>query len=494
MSRASKLFGNEPVINRVPDAVNLQGYPAFNLDIKEKYVKMLLTNTMGNTFYVKQKDLIKESEAIHTEMLASDPDFAAKALVYARNDGYMRLQPIYGLAMLSKVNVSLFKSIFNDIIRTPNDLFDFFAIRGSGGRAVKTAVSNWFATKMSQYWAIKYGANKGSKDSLDMKHALILFHPKGGNNDMYNYLMQRETNLSELDQIRIFEQLKKATSDDEKVRLISEGRIPHEVATSFAGNSKVVWSAIVPQMPVMALLKNLHAIEDHDAAESNKQFIVSTLSNPDIIAKSKILPYRFLEAEKHVSKSWIKDALRSALNLSFVNIPDIAGRTATFVDRSGSMRGNNMITAAIFGVAVTMKADDGRLITFDTSVNDVYVSKQDSLLTQAQRIQPGAATDTGLPFELITNEKAFYDTIVLITDGEQNRGTDAHIAFAKYRKEVNKNVKLFVIDISTGGVNLFDTNDKNIYFITGWSDQVLNYISIASKGWGTMIHDIETAE
>ena len=45
-------------------------------------------------------------------MALKDPAFMARAIVYARREGLMRLQPIVGLAYLAKADRALFRRIF----------------------------------------------------------------------------------------------------------------------------------------------------------------------------------------------------------------------------------------------------------------------------------------------------------------------------------------------------------------------------------------------
>ena len=78
--------------------VNREGFPAFKRDWKEQYLQMLLTNTMSSTFYASANELCKNALDLHRYAADEDPFFMAKALVYARNEGFMRLQPLVGLA------------------------------------------------------------------------------------------------------------------------------------------------------------------------------------------------------------------------------------------------------------------------------------------------------------------------------------------------------------------------------------------------------------
>jgi 60 kDa SS-A/Ro ribonucleoprotein len=392
----------------------------------------------------------------------------------------------------------LFKSIFDKVILTPNDLNDFITIRGKKvGRAVKTAVSNWLINKTSEYWAIKYGADK--KEGFALRDIVRLFHPVGNSaenmNDLFRYLINKDYNDEALPQIRAFKALKSAKTVEEKVAAITEGRLPHEVVTPFA-NDKAIWEALVPQMPIFAMLKNMATIERHDAGKANKEFIQKLFSDPQRISKSKILPYRFMEAEKQVSTAWMKDSLRDALELSFVNLPEIEGSTAVFLDISGSMGGGYghpevLPKAAIFAVALMKKIDDGKLVLFETFTHPMVVSKRDSLLTQAQKIRVQGGTDISRPFDEILQAREKFDNIILITDEQQNQGASVYKTFAQYQAKVNKNTKLFVIDVNAYRNAAFSVNHPNVYYIFGWSDKALDFISYMSKDATGMVKMIE---
>lgn len=525
MSRATNLF-QKPKRSIHAPTVNRDGFPAWLRSIEEQYVQTLVANTFGNTFYADETALIREAEQIHDAMLAKDTAFAAKALVYARQRGYMRTQPIYGLAKLFGVDGERAEAIFGRIIRTPNDLRDFAVMIGAlrngsqGGRRIKRTVGNWLVQRMSEYWAIKYGS--GERKGYSLKDMLCSFHPnaRGKNLTLFDWIMERADFLTktgrirkafaaELPQIAAFERLKRATTTEEKVAAITEGKLPHEVATSFAGSDKEVWRAIFPQLPIFALLRNLATLERHGIMGVFRHPITKKLSDEEIIRKSMILPFRFAEAIHHVVDPHVRDALRDALEISLGNIPEIAGRTAVAVDISGSMgpgwwgsnqkgapRGGYVRVAALFGVALMKKANlNGRLFLFDTHLDEFRVSMRDSTFTQAERIQTRGGTNTSLPIRRLLQDREVVDNFIIITDEQQNTGDSFLDVVDKYRREVNKDVKVFVVDVSAYRSGMTpDTAKQNTFFIYGWSDKVLNFISLASQGWGDMVDVIRSGK
>ncbi len=484
---------------------SLQGYPAWVRPLEERFLQVLMTNTLGNTFYETKQGAIDQAEQVVGEMIKQDPYYAAKAIVYARNKGYMRTLPIYALARLSVSKPALAATIFDKVISTPNDLSDFTHMVGTmrtsnpktraanvregtptllpqPGRAMKEAGGKWLVKNLSEYWAVKYGADKSGGYSL--KDLIRIYHPKyGKSSHIIQYILGKGVPTE--GQIWHYERFKAASTPIEKAANVDAGRLPHEVTTAMAGDSPLIWSAIGKHMPILALLMNLATLERHKVIETLKDVIKARFTNPDIIAKSRILPFKFLKADEKVTTGWVKDALRDALDMAFVNLPEISGRTAIFLDVSGSMTGTNILTAAIFGISLAKKATDAEFYTFDTSLTKVGVSMRDSTLTQARNINPGGGTDTSLGLKHLLKEQKKVDNIILITDEQQNVGVPMYDLFYQYQQRINPEARLFIIDVSSYG-NALTPQDSHIYYIYGWSDHVLDFIGLSTQGWDNM--------
>lgn len=501
-TRIESLFGAK-TSKPTPTSVNRDGFPCYTRPLEEQLLQTLVTNTFGQTFYVDQKGMVEESAKVHAAAAASDVDFYAKALAYAREHAFMRSQPVYGLAMLAKLDGTLFERAFGKVIRTPKDLFDFVQVvraqRGNlGGRRIKRVVGQWLAAKLSAnpYWAIKYGADRDGGFSL--RDLIRLYHPKTGEpSSVVGYLLGSlvvNDGLVKLDrQIWAFEQLKVAQTDEDKIRWIAEGRLPHEVATSFAGKSRAVWSAIVPQLPIFALVRNLATLERHGVLDEHRDLIVDKLTNAEAVANSKMFPHRFLEASKHVRDPRVTDALRRAVDLAFESVPEIPGRTAVFLDISGSM-GGCIQQAALFALAAIKKAGgNGLLWLYDTQVDEFRFSLHDSLLSQAERIGVRGGTNTSLPMQRLLSRGERVDNILLITDEQQNTGTAFVTALDGYRRRVNGQAKCFVLNVAAYRDALVPESDTLTHYIYGWSDQALAFVGLAARGFGSMVDAVRAS-
>lgn len=496
MSRVKKVFS----VPQVPpaDTKNREGYDAYGRGIYEQFVQTLFCNSLGNTFYADSKTMLKEATKVHQDMLKEDKFFFADALPVARQEGFMRLQPIYALALLSSADPALFEKTFPGVVQIPSDLQDFMTIlnnlgRGQGGRAVKRTVANWMNDKMSEYWVIKYDGNARGYSLGDLVQTI---HPKPKNSfvsGLYGYLIGSDKiDLSEYKQLSAYQALKKATDPKEQVRLVREGRLPHEVVTGVTKMNPELWDALVQDMPIFATLRNLNALDRAGVLDKNRKIIEDRLTNPDILAKSKILPFRFLNAFNTVTKPWVKDALRMAVELAFNNLPSIDGRTAVFLDISGSMDGQELQIGSVFALALYKKTGgNGLFWLFNTRVRDGNPSLHDSILTQASKIHSSGGTDTGAPIRKLRLDKEVVDNIIMITDEQQNSGNSFFAELLQYRRSINPRVKTFIIDISGYRQAMVPKDDPNTFYIYGWSDQILSYISKASKGFGTIVDAIK---
>lgn len=500
MGRMAAIYSSSVI--PTPNTVNKENYPAYVRPLTERYLQCLLTNTVENRFYSTAKEQLQESDAIHNEMLKVDPSFAAKALVYARQNGYMRLQPIIGLAKLAKVDTELFKLIFPQVVLIPSDLQDFLTAihgqgRGEGGRAIKKSIEKWLNDKLSPYWVVKYN---GQGRGYSLTDIVKTTHPKAKDcfkNDLFRYLVKGYTKEMPIpDQIRWYENLKQATNDEDRINCIKQGRLPHEVVTGVVSNmTPALWEAILVDMPIFALLRNINTLDRAGVLDKNRDMITAKLTNKEAVSKSKILPFQLLKAYDAVKKSWVQDAIRIAVEYSVDNIPDIPGRSAILLDFSGSMNGEELQTGGIFAFSLYKKTKGNAIFwLFDESVEDPKPSMVDSVLTQASRLRARGGTDTGVGVKRLRFLHENVDNIIIITDEQQNTGSSFFKELTNYRKTVNKNVKAFVIDISsyqTGG--MVPPGDTLSYYIYGFSDQVLKFVSMAAKGFGDMVEHVKNS-
>lgn len=191
------------------------------------------------------------------------------------------------------------------------------------------------------------------------------------------------------------------------------------------------WEAVIPSMGYMALLRNLRNFQDARISVPTMQAVLAKLADPEQVAKSKQFPFRFLAAyQANKDTLQIAATLEAALEASLVNVPSLKGRTLILVDRSGSMftphggtQGlDRADTAAIFGSALALRAENADLVQFGDawrgpSFETVSFRKGQSVLPMLSKFKDMGGTDTR---GAVNGNFKGHDRIVLITDEQYN--------------------------------------------------------------------------
>lgn len=501
-----------------PTSVNKDGRPSYDDDIYHKVLQALLTNTIGNTFYSEEKDVLSQCKSLFTKMAKRDPVFFRKALQFARNDGNFKLYPIVGLEVLSTVNTEEFKRAFPKVILTPADLKDFMSIlehnkRGQGGRAIRKVAGD-LLRNISEYHVIKYG---GEGRGYSLKDLMRTVHPKPLSADqamLFRYICHGNSNknnpvsLIKFPQLNAYEKFKRAKTDEEKIRYILEGKLPFEVATSKGVSSKI-WNAIFKQMPLQTLIKNINTLDKFGLlVGANYDYLKTRLLDPVAIYKAGLLPRQWITAYNNISNTSVRTLLEAAVDYSFKCLPQIDGDTAVFLDVSGSMSGNNVETGAILGLSMHKNKTSGNSLfwMFNTQClipTDLTPDIPALKLINSVARHVGGGTNTGACVEELTRRKIRVNNIVLFTDEQQNSGRSFYKTLQEYKQKVNRNVRTFIVDVSPDSMGngrwgqigksskMAPVNEPNLWYIFGWTDQVLNFISLISRTGDSMVDKIK---
>lgn len=520
MSRAKELFGKQTTVT------NKDGYPAHRVSLREDYVQMVLTNTIGDTYYMDQRELFNQSMDLHKQMLTIDPAFMAKTAIYGRNNSMMRLQPIIATAFLSTLtDKKYFVSAFRAIINTPGDLIDFINVLGgirTGrglGRAVKREVNNYL-NRVDQYRALKYGGGNGAS-KWTLKDVIKACHPIPANKNqgmIFDYLVNG-TIYKPLDQVMCMEALKRLDPADPQyttqvTALVEQGRLPYEIVTGIVKPNTEIWEYLMKQMPIFALLRNLNTLDRANvfSKKENVSYVVSKLTDVQTIRNSKILPFRFVTAmDNFTGPVELSRALEKALDISLDNINIIPGDTAWFLDESGSMSGNYVKIGSILGIAGLKKSQNSMFFGFGNELKYPRIDTEKSVMdgyravmnvfgggtsidvtinyllgkghqVTARSFWSSGGYDRSFPNSLKRTTPTTVDNIVIITDEQQNSGSPIIERFREYRKTVNNHARLFIIDICPYNTRMANDNEPGVTFIYGWSDSVLDVLQYSIEG------------
>ena len=473
---------------------NFEDFPTYKRDLKEQVLSVLTTGTTTDLFYVSAKDNVKEMLNVLGQM--KDTEYLAKAILYAREKGLIRTLPIVALVEMSKRDPKLFRALASRICKNPHDWGQFIdicrskQIRKGVGRALKEEI-NKAIKNMSTYHAMKY-----PKDVEDM---INIARPRESVNPaVIKYIKKNEH--EEDAQLVSLKTLKESENEDTIVYMITQGMLPYEVVT---GSSKLmtprIRKALLYQSPYFNLIRNLNNFGRNDVFKDKAalKYAINKITNPEAIAHSKLLPFRYWAAYKYldafIGSSELKVALQDALQISVKNIPILKGRTAIASDVSGSMnsliagdkskmRCNDLV--GVFSGCMMDRCEEIPIILpFDNEVREDIISElqiKRTILDRASLFDTWGGTSLSAPVEWLLNRKEKVDTFIGITDGEEWMGRSFIEAFLEYKKKIAPKCKAYLITLLPYRHSPVPQEMKDVSMIYGWSEQILKYITMNS--------------
>lgn len=277
------------------------------------------------------------------------------------------------------------------------------------------------------------------------------------------------------------------------------------------------WEDCIEVMGHMALLRNLRNFEKNSVKpELYLDKLLSTAKN------AKQLPFRYFSAYQNISHNnpKILDTLENCMEISLSNVPKFSGKSISLCDNSGSACGTftssygsvrvNEI-ANLSGIITGKNSDEGYVGVFGDRLDIQPIRKRSSIfetLTKLNKIGSdiGGGTENGIWifFRDAIKNKEHYDNIFVYSDMQaghgglyginpseyrdyswgpdasmRNSGAYQHIDVAalvnKYRKEVNKNVNVFLVQVAGYQDTIIPEFYDKTFILGGWSDGVLRF-------------------
>ena len=526
-TKVNRLFGASAYAQAT--TTNYEGAPAFDRGDEEALVLTLTTGTFEPTYYASDAQISSAAVALFRKFADTDPHFLAQAIIYARTQGLLRLAPITALAVLSISEhpdaKELFRRAFPRVIQTPGDLQDFVllcrqkTIRGMG-KTVTRAADRWLAA-MSEYHAIKYGA-ESQEMSLHDIYRLTRPRLSGQANAIARWIVKGEADEMVVPQIAGYERFKRLAREQEAeptpereqemLHLIEEHRLPWEVVTAQVAGSTAVWTAMLYQMPYMALLRNLNNLIKYGVTKDDQAlaYITATLADPQRVVSSKQLPFRFYSAVKALQKQAgseveaIRAAVDVALEQSFANMPDLGARVLIANDISGSMQSNpsarsDMTMAEIAGVfaaAAFKKAEAGEIISFDDEAHPRKIRKSERITDIVRKISAiMGGTNLSAPLEYAFRHNREYDVAIFLTDSESwvdhlTRHRGSLDLIREYKQRVNPHLICFFVQLVPYRHAVVPPDEPGCYYLYGWNASMLSFIALMARGGSSQMESV----
>lgn len=483
MSKFNNL-GAKPATGRSPvqtDAVSSgrthQGGPGFGRDEKSELFLLGVSNMVGEkTFYEQASARDSRYAELISFVGLMDPTWVADFLRWLRSEMNMRSAALVGAAEFVQAYTSRGLLPGENPMETDP--------RGPLRRAVDAVLQRADEPgEILAYWTSKYGRRipkpmkRGVADAVRRLYTernllkydtashgfrfadvLELVHPQPAldraawQGPLFQYAIDQRHGRGDapetLAMISANLRLRKIAAENPDILLHSDALtaagMTWEDALSLAGDrvsKKALWTAMVPSMGYMALLRNLRNFDQAGVSPGVVGWVSSKLADVDEVNRSRQLPMRFLSAYRATQNLAWHYPLEQALTHSIHNIPELSGRTLILVDTSGSMNEGfskdgtlkRWDAAAIFGIALGKRCEQKNVVSFSDYhpyYNPGAKSKAfpmpigESLLLAIKRWQTdkyfiGAGTDTA---SAVREHYKGHDRVVVLTDEQAGYG------------------------------------------------------------------------
>jgi hypothetical protein len=453
-------------ISRTPDTRTFEGAPGFTRTAKAELFLRATGGFHGGeaTFYESADKRDDRLRKLVRTVAIEDRQWCLDFATWLRGPGNIRTGALMfavefvheSLDICDGVSDGLNRQIIDAVCQRPDEPGELLAIWTAWyGRKIPKPVKRGLADAVRRLYngksLLKYDtASKGYRfgDVLNLVHATP-DPAKPWQGELFKYALDRRHNPDTatppesnrmltahkaLMALPVGERRAVILAPDGRDRLAEAGMTWESLAGWLQGPmDKAAWESMIPSMGIMALIRNLRNFDQANVSDKAAQQIIAKLTDPDVIAKSRQFPFRFLSAYRATEGSlrWAYP-LEQALGHSLRNVPSLGGCTLILVDRSPSMfpgcwgyagkTGDEMSLAdkaAIFGAALALRAEKPTLVWFGGESAEVTVPKGISVLKLIERF--GRSDGTDIP-SAIKKHYANHDRVVVVTDEQTRAG------------------------------------------------------------------------
>ncbi|HSE47455.1 MAG TPA: TROVE domain-containing protein, partial [Gemmatimonadales bacterium] len=394
---------SQPLRGREAEQVkNYAGGYVFKLDPWQELERFVILGTMGGTYYVSEQKLTQEAGTMLAELLKLNPVLVIDTIVKISDAGRApkNTPALFALAMAASPkynsNVEAREWAFEmlpKVARTGTHLLQFVnalnELRGWGPQARKGIGRYWFGSKRNTELALR-AVKDQSREGWSLGDVLRLCHiplskESRGRAAMFTYLTHPERLNEAGDAINIAKQLPskigevvdapvdwepvkpliaareklhrdwaaKAVTEREAAEFIREQRLPREAVPTDLLNSKEVWNALLDEMPITAMIRNLGKMTNIELLKPGTAaatIVIDRLADTERLRKGRVHPMQVLIALRTYangrgargSLTWspvapIVAALDAAFYECFQNVRPTGKRFLIGLDVSGSM-------------------------------------------------------------------------------------------------------------------------------------------------------------
>ena len=511
-----------PGTAQVPNSAG--GY-AWTVDAWTRLDRFLVLGSEGGTYYVGPRELTVENAGAVAACLAEDGPRVVRRVVEVSASGRApKNDPaLFVLAMAAGLGDAGTRAAalraLPEVARTGTHLLHWLKYAGAfrgWGRGARRAVAAWYTAREGRELAhqlLKYP----SRDGWAHRDALRLAHPKPETDEQRALFARAVRGALPQDApgslatalVRAADGLfaDPELSPGRAAETIRRYRLTREMVPTPLLRHAVVWEALLEEMPVTALVRNLATLTrvgllvDGSAAVKT---VVSRLTDAARLKRARVHPVQVLSALRTYAAgngvrgkgSWtpvarVVDALDAAFYLAFGAVEGSGRRTMLALDVSGSMSARvlglphlscreasaamALVTAAVepehFFTVFASGAYPSRWSDYSSGLTPLAISPRQRLDDVVRMTEglPFGGTDCALPMVEALKQGWKVDVFVVYTDNETWAG-EIHPAQAlrRYREATGIPAKLVVVGMASNGFSIADPDDAGMLDVVGF--------------------------
>jgi 60 kDa SS-A/Ro ribonucleoprotein len=528
---------------------NSAGGYAWSIDDWTRLRRFLILGSEGGSYYASEWMLTRENAPIVDRCLAADGPRTVAEIVRISGEGRAPKNgpALFALAMATGCGDDATRRAPLDalpqVARTGTHLFEFVTFvdgfRG-WGRSLRRAVGRWYAARPVDalaYQAVKYRQREGvtHRDMLRLAHPSRRVSARNPTLDvsdeharLFEWIVRGGGTEGLPRLVEAFVRAQAAESPRDAAELVREYGLPREALQSEHLASPEVWEALLDDMPMTALIRNLATMTRVGVLSPGSDGTakaVAQLADAERIQRARVHPIAVLAALRTYASGrgargrgeWnpvreVVDALDAAFYTAFGNVEPAGKRLLLALDVSGSMTSGSvagvpgltprdasaalaLVTAATesqyevvgFFAGKSGFKKGGRQLYhgYVDGLTPLAISPRQRLDDVVRKLQnlPFGGTDCALPMLYAQAMGREIDTFVIYTDSETWAG-DVHPvqALRDYHAASGIDARLVVVGMVSNGFSIADPDDPGMLDVVGFDSATPQLISDFARG------------
>lgn len=539
---------NTPQTEPIPGtSKNNAGGQSFTIDDWSRLSRFLILGSEGGTYYVSENKLTKDNAKALMRCIAADGETTVRMIVDISVAGRNAKQGPIMLALAACAGATDQKTrdaamaAIPLVCRTGSHMLMFVSMieqfRG-WGRGLRRAVGEWYTeprnmpddaiedTDMAELsgrvaeaqarfdnWLALQLVKYQQREGWSQRDVLRLAKPRPPRGSITDRTIAWAVGKGDAEGafhtlLQAHDELHSGVTIQRAAELIELFRVPWEAVPSEMLAKPEIWRALVPNLGIGALVRNLGRMTANGALKpmsTTTAAVMERLTNAEAVSRSRIHPFNVLTAASTYAQgkgvrgslTWdpdgrISEALDKTFSMAFKNVVPAGKRTLIGLDVSGSM--STPIMGSFLSARVGAAAMS--LITYRTEPSSAVMAFSDTLVPvnitpnmgladlvrNTDRI-PFGRTDCSLPMEYAIKQQLDVDTFVILTDSETYVGRRHPVqALADYRKRSGIDAKLIVVGMTATEFSIADPKDKGMLDVVGFDSAAPALIADFSAG------------